>query len=403
MAHGNSILPPVLFAAALTLSLAPAAGAMPAFARRYAVSCQQCHHPIPRLTAFGDLFASHGFRMAPGEQPPDTLPTGDDLLMLPRMLPVALRVDAYAQLFVDEERADADFQTPWVMKILSSAPLSDHLSYYFYFLWNERGAVAGVEDAFVVWNDVAGRPLDVAVGQFQVSDPLFKRELRLSFEDYVIYRTGVGDQPADLTYDRGLMLMADAAGFTLTAELINGNGIGPAGSDKRLDDGGLKNVFAHLTRDLVPGVRLGALGYGGSQDPPEGPSTARRNTVWMTGADATLAYGPFEVNGQFVHREDDRPTFTPGERRSVVDGGFVEALWLPEGSRWYGVAVWNRVIGGRPILDFGLGGPADVDRHHSAALGAGYVLQRNVRMSGEAGYDFVSETGRMTLGMTLGY
>jgi hypothetical protein len=109
------------------------------------------------------------------------------------------------------------------------------------------------------------------------------------------------------------------------------------------------------------------------------------------------------VNGQFVHREDDRPTFTPGERRSVVDGGFVEALWLPEGSRWYGVAVWNRVIGGRPILDFGLGGPADVDRHHSAALGAGYVLQRNVRMSGEAGYDFVSETGRLTLGMTLGY
>lgn len=393
----------LLLPLALLVTLAPAAHAIPAFARRYAVSCQQCHHPIPRLTAFGDLFASHGFRMSPGEPVADTLATGDDLLALPRQLPLALRVDAYAQLYADEDRAEFDVQAPYVLKILSSAPLTSSLSYYFYFLLSERGEVAGVEDAFVVWNDLGGRPVDVAVGQFQVSDPIFKRELRLSFEDYIVYRTRVGDQHADLTYDRGVMLMADAAGFTGTFELLNGDRIGPATERKRFDDDGLKNLFAHVTRDVVPGVRLGALGYWGRQDADGPPDTDTRNTVTMVGGDATLAFGPFELNGQFIRREDDRPTFTADEPRSTVDGGFVEALWIPEGSRWYGVAVWNRVTGDRPLLDFGQGLPGGQRVHHSAALGAGWLAHRNVRVSGELGWDLEHDTGRATLGMTLGY
>ena len=48
---------------------------MPAFARRYGVSCAQCHQPFPRVTAFGESFAGNGFRMAPGEDPPDTVAT----------------------------------------------------------------------------------------------------------------------------------------------------------------------------------------------------------------------------------------------------------------------------------------------------------------------------------------
>ena len=37
------------------------------------------------------------------------------------------------------------------------------------------------------FNNVFGSELDISVGQFQVSDPLFKRELRLPFEDYQVY------------------------------------------------------------------------------------------------------------------------------------------------------------------------------------------------------------------------
>jgi hypothetical protein len=394
----------MLVAAALLVSLAPAAHAIPAFARRYAISCQQCHHPIPKLTGFGEMFASHGFRMGPGEVSVDTLTTGDDLLALPRSFPLALRVDAYAHTFFDADRAEPDLQTPYVLKVLSSAPLSEALSYYVYFLLNERGEVAGVEDAFLHWNDAFGRPVDVAVGQFQVSDPIFKRELRLSFEDYVAYRTRVGAQPADLTYDRGLIVAADAAGLTLTFEVINGDGIGPASERKRFDGDAFKNAFAHLSRDVVPALRLGTLGYWGRQDLAEGaPDADTRNELWMAGADATLTLGPLELNGQYLHREDERPTFTPGEPRSRMDGGFVEALWLPADSRAYALAVWNRVACDQPVLDFGLGGPGEAREHESAALGGGYLVRRNLRVSGELGWDFVRDLGRVTLGLTLGY
>lgn len=68
-------------------------------------------------------------------------------------------------------------------------------------------------------NDVAGLAVDVAVGQFQVLDPLYKRELRLEDQDYAVYRARMGDQPADMTYDRGIMVAADLAGFTVTGGL----------------------------------------------------------------------------------------------------------------------------------------------------------------------------------------
>ena len=37
---------------------------MPAFARRYHVSCSLCHDPIPLLTRFGETFAANGFELA---------------------------------------------------------------------------------------------------------------------------------------------------------------------------------------------------------------------------------------------------------------------------------------------------------------------------------------------------
>jgi hypothetical protein len=376
---------------------------MPAFARRYEISCGECHHPFPKVKAFGEMFAGHGFRMAPGEDPRDTVATGDDQLVLSRSIPLAVRADAQAQLFANGETT-TDFQTPWALKIISSAPLTKDLSYYFYFLLDERGETAGIEDAFVYWNDIAGRPVDLAAGQFQVSDPLFKRELRLMFEDYIVYRTHVGEQSIDLTYDRGLMLMADVAGFGVTAELVNGNGLGAAGSDRRYDDNAFKNLFGHVTRDLAPGfARLGAMGYLGRTDGESPGGSVVESETWMAGADATLNAGPLEVNLQYIHREDRSPTFTPGEPDAMTDGGFVELIVAPEGNRHYGFALYNRVDCNAPLLDPGLGGAAPLSRIQTVAAGVGYLVARNVRLQLESGYDIESDATRVTVGMTLAY
>src|SRR5512134_2778508 len=73
----------VLTIAAATVAAAPpSAWEIPAFARKYGVSCNLCHSPIPRLTAFGETFAANGFRMSSLEPVRDTIDTGDPLLEL---------------------------------------------------------------------------------------------------------------------------------------------------------------------------------------------------------------------------------------------------------------------------------------------------------------------------------
>lgn len=381
---------------------ANAAGGIPAFARRYGVSCSLCHNPIPVLTPFGETFAANGFRMSPKEEPRDTLSTGDELLTLMKSVPFAIRLDAYMNAYANGKVA-TDFQTPYNLKLLSGGPISGGLSYYLYFFLYERGEVGGVEDAFVYANDIAGKPVDVMVGQFQVSDPLFKRELRLEYQDYAVYRARIGDQPADLTYDRGVMATADFAGFTLTGVAVNGNGRVASGSNRRLDDNIPKNVMGHLTRDLVSGVRLGVLGYRGQQEGASGTGPTVTNTLWMLGVDATLERGPLQLNAQYVHRQDDRPTFLIGEPRVLTDGGFAELVIRPAGSRWYGVGLYNRVTSTRPLLDVRLGGAGGLRAYEALTGGGGYVLRRNFRVYGEVTGDLDHKALVWTLGLTTAF
>lgn len=387
-----------LLLATMALSLAPFdAMAIPAFARRYKVTCALCHNPMPTLTDFGERFAANGYRMASGEAMPDSIGTNDPLLSLPDKLPLAVRLDLYAQAYANGKAA-TDFQSPYGLKLMSGGAISKKLSYYFYTFLAERGEVGGIEDAFIYVNDIGNRPFDLALGQYQVSDPLFKRELRLEFEDYAVYRARVGDVPVDLTYDRGLMAAAELGGFTITGEILNGNGIGPAQPDRHFDNDAAKNFFLHATGDLIGGVRLGLFGYTGRSS-VEG----LRNQTRMIGADATFSRGILELNGQFIHRTDSRPTYTQGEPEVALDGGFGELIIRPPGGRWYGFGLYNLVTTDQPLLNVRLGGPAGVRRHETISAGFGRLERRNFRWTAEAAYDTQQEVWRWTFGFVTAF
>ena len=118
------------------------ANAIPAFARKYQISCQVCHSPaMPRLKAFGDDFAGDGFRMTDYESPRHFINTGDDRLSLFRELPLAFRFDGHVTYNFNKE-GSADFAAPFIMKLISGGELSDRLSYYFYFYMDERGKIS---------------------------------------------------------------------------------------------------------------------------------------------------------------------------------------------------------------------------------------------------------------------
>ncbi|MEX2177785.1 MAG: hypothetical protein WD801_03685 [Gemmatimonadaceae bacterium] len=58
---------PLTIAIALATCADTASAGIPAFARKYGLSCASCHSPIPRLTPLGETFAANGFEFSPDE------------------------------------------------------------------------------------------------------------------------------------------------------------------------------------------------------------------------------------------------------------------------------------------------------------------------------------------------
>ncbi len=378
------------------------AEAIPAFARKYNVSCAVCHAPVPRLNETGQNFAANGFQFAVGEEPVNGVDTGDELLQLMDDLPLAVRFDGYAQVRSGGETPTADFLTPWAIKLLSGGQITPTVSYYMYFFLSERGEVAGLEDAYVQFSDLFGSPVNLMVGQFQVSDPLFKRELRLEFEDYQAYRVRVGDVRADLTYDRGLMAAYSPwDGGDLFVQVVNGQGIGAASEAKVYDTDNAKNLGARFSQGFGP-LRLGAFAYYGREKADGVTSTMR-----VFGPDATLQVAPgLELNGQYLRRLDDRPFFGAiGPTDTRVDMALAELIWGPAGpgGRVFFTALYNHVSADEPIFTVRQGEEGLLERYRSAAFGGNYLLARNLRLTSEIQYDLDREAFRFVGGFVSAF
>ena len=405
----KACLPCTSILVALTaLLLDTSAGeAIPAFARKYRASCSLCHDPVPRLNAFGEQFAGNGFEFVVNEPPRDTLQTGDNLLRLLSRIELALRLDAYATAStpIRSDRTSVDLQTPYNIKLLSGGPIAEKISYYMYFFLSERGEVAGLEDAYLQFTDIGGSGISVVAGQFQVSDPMFKRELRLEYEDYQAYRVRVGDVRADLTYDRGFMILNSPwSGADVALFLVNGQGLNAAAENRLYDRDNLKNVAIRYSQQLGS-LRAGGLAYWGRER-----ADGETDRIVMWGPDATLSLARgVELNAQFIRREDTNPLLVPGGESSTVNSAFAELIWGPVGQqgRWYFTGLYNWIDADRPLVALRAGGGETeagfLRRYHTAAASGHYLLRRNIRVLGELGWDIEEERMRLTTGMTLAW
>ena len=129
-------------------------------------------------------------------------------------MPLAIRAQAFVQGREGEEvdfetgptgnDSSFDIQAPYLIKLLSSAPLSDNISYYFYAIYAEKGGNGEVivEDAWFSYADIAGSGVNGMLGQFQVSDLMFPREVRLTFQDFFAYRAAGINSPGHKRPDR---------------------------------------------------------------------------------------------------------------------------------------------------------------------------------------------------------
>lgn len=403
-------------AALLLLPVLPAqADAIPAFARKYKVSCVLCHAPFPRLTAFGEEFAGNGFMLARG-MVTDTLETGDPKLVLQRDIPLAIRLDAYvAGLSGGDDVVASDLRTPWAIKLLSGGQVTDDVAYYLYFFMSERGEIAGLEDAYLQFNDVLGSGVDLITGQFQVSDPLYKRELRLEYEDYMPYRVRVGDVRADLTYERGFMAITspwEKADLFVLA--VNGKGLDHATGAKNYDTDNSKNFGVRLSQDL-DFVRVGGFFYTGSEK-----SQGRKSRLQVFGPDFTLPLGQkLEVNFQYLYRNDANPFFlaecVSGDDRcsfgtvdpleTEVDSYMGEMLFFPQGAAgsWYFTGLYNRVEANSPIFTLRAGEDGFLEKYESVGFSASYSRATNLRLMAEVSRDLTLKRTRFIAGVVSAF
>ncbi len=362
--------------------------AIPAFARKYQISCQVCHSPVPNLKPFGNQFADNGYRLTEYESPRYFIETGDDKLSLLRELPVAIRLDGIATYNFGQNKS-IDFATLSGVKLLSGGELSKKLSYYMYFFMSEGGEIVGIEDAFLTYSDLFGAGLNISVGQFQLCDPFYKRELRLTLEDLAILKAVPGQSTASLTYDRGLMLnyAIPVINTGIVAEISNGNGLSIGGEEFIFDKDSYKNVLGYISQPVGSAVNIGFMGYFGKERMFSGVQYYTSDII-MFGPVLKLDFNQhLMINTQYIRRMDsqvydsDAASLSPD---NITQGGYFEAIFAPKAdmSKFYLTCLLNIVESDYSVLDY-----------KSATLNLSYVLRRNIRMLGEYTY-LDSEEGK---------
>ena len=380
------------------------AEAIPVFARKYSMSCVACHSAFPRLNQFGEHFRDNNMRLPNWRD--NTVQTGDERLALPSTAPLAIRAQAYAQaregksidpVSGETEQASSDFQSPYLVKLLSSAPLSDHITYYFYGIFAEKGnnGETTIEDAWFRHDDLFGSGVGMQLGQFQISDLMFARETRLSFQDFMAYRM------AGITYDRGLLFDRSLGKFDFGLGLVNGNGIdenfninspGYRRPDKMFDNNSDKSIFGRIGTDIGP-VSLGLFGLSGEQANATGPAgldSGNRDTdKRIVGVDIsgdvqgkTYWYAQLLWNSWdgFLDKNEDYNWW----------GGFLGADYIPN-DFWAFSALYNYAdaddLSNTDTIYEGI----DIN---SLSLTASYYFMRNVKGIAEVNIDFLGEDSR---------
>jgi len=382
----SKFLPYLIFSITILSFIIPESlSAIPAFARRYKVSCTTCHSFFPKLKDYGDEFAGNGFIMKESEKERDYITAGDDLLWLNKDFPIAAKMELYAA-HDQGQHTENDLQTPWGIKLLSGGTLYKSIGYYFYFYMSERGEVAGVEDAYIHFDNVFGSDLDIMIGQFQTSDPMMKRELRLTYEDYEVYKVNVGLSKTDLTYDRGVMFVygIEQTGTDIVGMVVNGNGK-PEADNGKFDQDDYKNFGLRVNQNVADLFNLGGFYYAGKETLPD---STRDNTITYLGPDINFGTDFLDITAQYLYRKDTNPNFLANKLENETKGYVVEVSYSPDfaTSKHCFTALYNMV-------------DSDNIKYETMTLSATYLMARNLRFLAEYTRDLELEKNRFVIGI----
>ncbi len=358
--------------------------AIPAFARKYGFSCEVCHAPIPHLKEFGEEFMANGYQIPDKEPTRAYRDTGDPILLLQRELPLAIRFDGYLSYEPNSE-ITSDIKAPYVMKILSGGNISKSISYYTYFLLSEEGKV-GLEDGYLSFNNVFNLPLSIVFGQYRVSDPIKPSELRMTFEDYKIYKFKVGESSANLSYDRGIMAtLTTKIGTEIVLQIVNGSGID---TPEVFDNDNYKNISWRIAQSFE-NLKIGLTGYLGKEE-----KNGNFNNLSYLGPDIKIKTPKIQAIIQFLQRWDTNPLFQKEGKKLRSEAWLGEIIFSPygENGRLFFVFLYNRL---RSQFN-----PIDYQR---ATFNVSYLIRRNLKWMNEFSYDMDGDKNKFATGFVVAF
>jgi len=346
----------VLPAMAVSLLLGvPFAEAIPAFARKYATSCQTCHTVFPKLNAFGTAFRLNGYRMpketeemvkekpvslgAPAYKKlwPHAVWPGETSSTVPLALNMQL-ADVNTSILNEDGTVTTvknDFQFPQEVSVFGAGTLGDHLSYWSEIVFTEQpdgGVDLELEQARIAFDSPFGpeNAFHFRIGKFKsnLTDGFVgNRSTDADIESLTAFNpvglnggTGLAEDvsPKPIALPGGIRGIEAYGVLHHRILWVAGvaNGISPGANS--FDGNNSKDVYGRFD------VKIGGMGLDGDLGGREAPDKNWR--------DDSLRLGAFVYRGDgrgidFESMSEEGGTINIQDDRFLRTGFFASAYW----------------------------------------------------------------------------
>jgi hypothetical protein len=258
-----------LLAVLVIVATATPSQAIPAFARKYDVTCALCHAAFPKLNDFGNAFRDNGYHLGSDRDNPVNLPGA--------YFPIAFRTPVGFEYTIQThqptlESPDATIRTgsfrDFGLDVLSVGALTESIAYHLVFVFADVGtpeAGVSLESAWIRFSDVNKSPwLNVKAGIFEMDVPFSTKRILTLGAGYPIYDHRPAGSTVEMSLSEnqtGVELMGHSADHSLryALDLVDGNNTALGNKEPFSPD-----LYGHVTYRRH-GQRMGAFSYIGRE------------------------------------------------------------------------------------------------------------------------------------------
>lgn len=305
-----TFLTAALIAAGVGAFYAPAAEAIPSFARSQNMACSGCHTAVPLLNKAGRDFRENGFRLSRKDEPQNII---SDALKLDESFPVSAII--VSRPYDEKSSGDRKLRAIHEVELMAGGTVAKDVSVFFELeAEDETGFEPEIGEARLGYHPFKALNFLLAWGPALVADPYDtlsgSRRLTRGRNSVIDQRFGGADSNGRLrdtrqtiqVYGRPIDKLFYAASYS-----------GVAGDSEGVN---AATFSGRLAFDVLPQLMIGAFGMTGDCPVEDDDCTTERGYTRL-GFDAQAEFANFRLMGAFVSAADDRDA-APGEDENIA-------------------------------------------------------------------------------------